>query len=617
MPRLTVSNTQWKILIGALGMILFASFTVAAINWEQFVIPEKAGVIDMQVGPSLPGPTFPVIAVPPESSAAAQGVKVGDVIRYDRLSDTTSSSGYEQHRFGINDQVGITVSSQGQSRHVFIHPRPVQTIDKYDVFTYFFDMVIALSAIIFSVVIGIRKPESFSARMLSLILLAFSSGVIENMLPIGQIKNTFYLLVSPFSFFFTFGGYLVFAMYFPNDHGSNQPPLLRRIVPIALVFEFLLDLCVSLWRIGHLPYIMVQILRPLGAGPTVTLIVLSFIVIYFSYKNTTGEARQRVRWMILATVPIYLDPVLNFFVDFIYPSIKGSPEVNLVSSILPLISMLGLAYAVLRVRIFDFGFVINRALVYGVVSLLLLTSFGLVEWLVEHLIHFEEREKNVLLDGAIALAIYLSFHRVRHAVEHYIEQIFFHKWHSNEETLRHFVRQAAYISASDALLRDFLAELKRFSGGAECALYLPDSNGNYRATTIDSPGVVELIDANDNIAVALRAGLVPIQNEGQHPGLANNLALPMSHRGQINGFALIGPKPNGEIFRPDEMEVLGFAAHQIGLDLFALQNEKLKSDVARMNKEKEILQIKLDDSHRALETFATKMGDRSDRLRTE
>ncbi|HSY28151.1 MAG TPA: hypothetical protein VK832_11645, partial [Burkholderiaceae bacterium] len=62
-----------------------------------------------------------------------------------------------------------------------------------------------------------------------------------------------------------------------------------------------------------------------------------------------------------------------------------------------------------------------------------------------------------------------------------------------------------------------------------------------------------------------------------HTFHAHELALPMSHRGNLHGFVLLAVKPSGEEYRPDEVEVLGFGAHQIGLDLYALQIERLKA----------------------------------------
>jgi len=596
MLPLKISNAQWKVFIVALGILTTVSFIWSAMHWERYVIAEKAGSLNLQFGPSVPGPKFPVKAVAPDSSAARQGVSVGDLIIFDRLSD---AFGEPNHRYGVEDQIGLTVISQDHARHIFVHADPSQGIDTTERVSYFIKMFIVLADIIFSVLIGTRRSESFSARMLSLVLISIAFSVIGEHVPIGQIRDIFYLL-APISFFVIVSGYALFAMYFPHDHVTVQPLWLRIAAYLAVLVNFIIWSSLALWRIGQFPDSIIQIIRPLSEIPAVFLILISFAAIYYSYRRTDGLARQRVRWMILATVPLYSVPLIYSIVGKVAPAASQSPGLNLLTSLLPLLSICGLAYAVLRVRIFDFGFVINRALVYGLVSVILLTSFGLVEWMVEHLIHFEEREKNVLLDGAIAMAIYLSFHRLRHVVEHYIEQIFFSGWHHNEATLRRFIKMAAHIAASDALLNQFQLELKRFSGGADCSIYLQADNGNYFAAQRGLASTTDQIDVNDPIAVALRSGLMPIQIDGANALHANKVALPMSHRGQLSGFALIGEKPNREIFRPDEIDVLGFATHQIGLDLYALQNDKLKVDA-------ELASRKIDDLNAKNEALSDRL----------
>ena len=57
------------------------------------------------------------------------------------------------------------------------------------------------------------------------------------------------------------------------------------------------------------------------------------------------------------------------------------------------------------------------------------------------------------------------------------------------------------------------------------------------------------------------------------------LALPACHRGTLNGFVLLGAKPKGDGYRPDELEVLAFAVQQVGPDLHALQNEALRGEI--------------------------------------
>jgi hypothetical protein len=49
-------------------------------------------------------------------------------------------------------------------------------------------------------------------------------------------------------------------------------------------------------------------------------------------------------------------------------------------------------------------------------------------------------------------------------------------------------------------------------------------------------------------------------------------------RNDIAGFVLVGPKPSGMNLRPDEMELIGWSAQQIGLDLQTLGIEQLEAE---------------------------------------
>lgn len=207
----------------------------------------------------------------------------------------------------------------------------------------------------------------------------------------------------------------------------------------------------------------------------------------------------------------------------------------------------------------------------------MLIAFGVVEWLTEHLIHSEEREKNVLLDGAIALGVYLAFHRVRHVVEHAVERVFFHRWHVNEKMLRRFVKQAAHFTDVDALFEASAQALRRFTNGADCAFYWRTEIGTYQRRSA-SPALAGAVEANHAIVIALRADQAAVFDEDVRSELHIALAMPMIHRGMLEGFVLLGLKPNQASYRPDEVAALGSAVHQIGLDLHMLQVEHSLDD---------------------------------------
>ena len=229
-----------------------------------------------------------------------------------------------------------------------------------------------------------------------------------------------------------------------------------------------------------------------------------------------------------------------------------------------------LAYAVLRHKLFDLGFAVNRTLVFATVSAVLLVSFGTFEWAVEHLVPESWHEGSAFYSAGIAVGLFLLFHRIRDGVEHVIERLFFRSWHQNEAALKRFVAAAAHVEKPEALAANFTAELARFTGGAAAALHSRTAEGHYASAKGDN------IDADDPALTAMRAEQGAVVPAEVHSPLPAALALPMMHQAALAGFVLLGPKPTGEDYRPDEVDILGWATQQVGLDMQAIRVRALE-----------------------------------------
>ena len=138
------------------------------------------------------------------------------------------------------------------------------------------------------------------------------------------------------------------------------------------------------------------------------------------------------------------------------------------------------------------------------------------------------------------------------------------------QALKRFVAAAAHVEKPEALAGNFVAELTRFTGGASVALYSRTAEGHYASAAGGT------IDTDDPALAAMRAeqgAVVPVELGSP---LDAALALPMMHQAALAGFVLLGPKPAGEDYRPDEIEVLGWATRQVGLDLQAIRVRDLE-----------------------------------------
>jgi hypothetical protein len=373
----------------------------------------------------------------------------------------------------------------------------------------------------------------------------------------------------------------VFVFNFPDDQARDTALkrwLLRWIIPVLIASALWWALASFVHACGY----HVPLLAEISAVNATASMIVIYAVMGNNWYRSQGDTRQRHLWILLAWAGMNFTAPLSM----VTPLVSSDPWVlSVVGTLARLVTIFSLfifGYAVLRHRVISIGFAVNRAVVYGAASIGMLLAFGLLEWAAHHLLEFTGREKSMWLDAAIALGIFLVFHRLRHFGEKLIERLFFHAWQLKEAALRRFVKEAPFITRPEALLTAFTTALDRFTDGAGHALYRRTATGDYErvsSTLADAPAQ---IDADEPLAVALRARQQPTLPVDAGSALPGELALPSIHHGELDGFVVLGPKPNRETYRPDEQEVLGFAAHQIGLDFRALRMEQLERDVSSL-----------------------------------
>jgi hypothetical protein len=601
MMRFHLSNSAWKALILVLA-ILAASFVLVELSYSFRPYEEgQRGTLGARFDTANTNKLHTIEELSADSPLKAIGAAVGDKVKLDSVDV------FSRHFLHVGELVGLTVTNSTTSRHAVVTAIS-EPLSPSVYFGSISDMLISALAAAFAVLIAFKQPESRTYRALALYFVFHAFNCNFKFAPPGVLH-----LITDVSSFGTqnlivYCGAL-FAIYYPADKPEGIRGILARFVP-ALSMVTLAAVFFAIWCIADPAAPAIDPVAPLYGGIG-TVVMLTALL--DGWRASTGEERQRYGWLItaigtstffstLSNVPIFSAGGPNTAAFFVVKDLE----------FLSLLMMeIGIAYAVLKHRVFNFGFAVNRAIFYSATTLLLLVTFGIVEWGSEHFLHFEGREANVFVDGSIALAVYLTFHRIRHIFEHWLERVFFHKWHANEAKLRQFVNQAAHITAANALLGELRVELKRFSGGAACVVYLMDSEGGYMATGNSDSSNADRININDRISIALRSEHAPMRIRDEHPTHAHELALPMSHRGELHGFVLLSEKPNGEEYRPDEVDVLAFAVHQIGLDLYALQNELLKTEVEASARKIESLQNK----NEVLQDVVSRISDKLEQLR--
>jgi hypothetical protein len=304
------------------------------------------------------------------------------------------------------------------------------------------------------------------------------------------------------------------------------------------------------------------------------------------WAMSPAAQKPRFALLMLASACVFANQAANDVIDTIFHDFDGamldSWPLQVANILAGVVAPVLFAYAILRHRVLDLGFAVNRTLVYSAVSAIMLGAFGLIEWAFDHFVKIQGREQNALIDAAIALGVYLAFHRVTGFVEHGVEALFFRRWQEKAQELRRYVADAAFVTRRTSLLAGFADALSRFADGAAAAVYLMADSGGYARAAGDSALAPKTLDDDDPALVRLRAERKPVEPDATGSPLKAVLACPMLHRGELIGVVLLAARAQGAGYRPDEAELLGWATLQVGLDLHALEVERLQAAVTRL-----------------------------------
>lgn len=497
--------------------------------------------------------------------AARAGLTAGDRVRLDRSWETVRSR-------PPGEPVGLTVRHGAEERHLVLRVAPRMMYAPTYMITAVADTLVVLIAMLIIARAGTRRWS----LLLGLALLAYTTpGNYPRLWQNAPLLFPGFLI--GLSAFIDAAPVLMLAALrgFRAQVTGIAPRWLDRLVWGAAIGE---AACTAL---GLYVTLGATSLPPVTDGLTFMSLggsvgsILAPVALAAGWRHVpVGErTRYAFMWAAVSTISLLaaVDPIImltgNNYVEASWPVVIQLGAV--------ILGALLFGYAILRHRVVDLGFAVNRTLVYSTLSFAMLALFGLVEWGSEKLLPFESHQASAIVDAGLALGIFLVFHRLQEYVEHGVERLFFHQWRLNEAALHRFVDRASYITRPEILLDRAVEELRRFTGGAGVALFRWQG-GRYALAAGDGALIGTSRDADDPALVALRADRRAL-HDGYAPG---DLVLPMLHRAEVLGFVALGPKPSGEPYRPDEEAALAAAVHQIGLDLHALRVEELERDNA-------------------------------------
>lgn len=392
---------------------------------------------------------------------------------------------------------------------------------------------------------------------------------------------------------------VLFAANFPQRSGSL---LIRRATWLLVAVTLIVILEQIVWQTifftgGRAPWPQLQDHLLLGIFPLNLMAAVAILTARL--RSAIGDERQRLLWVLAILAAEFSRIVFDVAWRLLLGHNASVDMLALTMALIPL----GLAYVMLRHRILDVGFALNRAVVYAGVSILIVAVFVVLESVLARYIETTSRLTSLAVQLAVPLGLGFSIRYIHAKVDAFVDRSLFRQRHECEAAIRRFAHEAAMITRLDDLLEKTLAVVMAATHAGSTTIYLHASNGSFipAKSTLDGPSA---IDENDWTALRLRTWLDSVDLDGTETAMPGRLALPMVVRGELLGILTLGKKSTNEEFAPDEREALQTLAHSVGMAIDALAVATLRDISTRLLTG----HIDLDQARRAFAGLATSGG---------
>ena len=213
-------------------------------------------------------------------------------------------------------------------------------------------------------------------------------------------------------------------------------------------------------------------------------IVLSAISLVFRYRRASGVERQQLKWFALAAVLIGVYIVGGAPLGF--EQVLGNGGWTLLEAATNMGLYLAVGVAILRYRLYSIDVLINRALVYGLLTATLVALYLGAIVVLQRLFVALTSQQSTLAIVASTLAIAALFSPLRRRIQVFIDRRFYRRKYDARKTLEAFSARLRDETDLEALNNDLVGVVRETMQPAHASLWVrsPTDVGQGR----ESPG---------------------------------------------------------------------------------------------------------------------------------
>lgn len=320
------------------------------------------------------------------------------------------------------------------------------------------------------------------------------------------------------------------------------------------------------------------------ASAVIPLVTFAFAGLILAKNLVEATPTDRQRWGFLAI------GTLASFVAYAVYFVPGVPfAVGQVVGFAVVLMPICIAYAVFRLRVLDVNFVLNRALVYGLLSLAVVAFVSLLDWFFSRVLAIGRLALGLELAATIAVGFLLD--RINRGTETLVETIFFRRRRLAERHLRRAAAALPYAT-DEAAIVDGLVQVPVDALELAAAALYRRSDGGARFEGVATSSQTQIapagFSANDLLVRMLLAdeSIVWLDDVRSHLDAANaaiyTLAVPVTVRHELVSFTLYGAHANGAELDPDEVEMLKELAREAARAYDHVEAERSRERYAQL-----------------------------------
>ena len=300
---------------------------------------------------------------------------------------------------------------------------------------------------------------------------------------------------------------------------------------------------------------------------------IPLVLLAVFYRQAPPAERARIRWVwvsIMVYVVCYLVSTNSFrFLDGL--------QAALLITALTATAFLGFTYAVLRHRLVSLRLVLNRALVYGVITSLVVGVFAALSTLIEHFA--VGKTEGALLQLLVPLSLGVTLNLIKKRLDGFVERLFFQRQYRAETALTRLIRECGFIENRDTLLDRSVDEILEYLRPTGVALYERSESGYARVRQRGERQFPKTLVSDDPVMVSLRADTSEADMDKLASALGHEgLAFPLGVRGGLMGALILGQRP-AEQYTQSERALLARIGQQVAAALNALHARDAESFV--------------------------------------